>query len=199
MSDSVATASGAVLPRTNSQGYYEIRLESIGGLGAHMAGQTLAEAAVLGMGLDGTHFSSYGSEKKGSAVRSFVRLADRGHGIRTSAPVDRPHLVGIFHEALSRTQNVVDGLQPDGVLVVNTHRDPGTEARRLSVAGVTLAVVDAQGIALEEKTRINTAMLGAVVRATEMVKLTVVELLTCRPSSALTVMTAVPLASGTGA
>jgi len=154
-----------VLPWTNAQGYYEMRLESIGGLGAHLAGQTLAEAAVLGMGLDGSHFSSYGSEKKGSAVRSFVRLTKRSRGVRSSAPVDRPHLVAVFHEALARTQKVAEGIEPGGIVIVNTHRDPSAEAERLGVAGVTVGVVDALRIALEEKTRINTAMLGAITRA----------------------------------
>ncbi|HET9232910.1 MAG TPA: 2-oxoacid:acceptor oxidoreductase family protein, partial [Candidatus Eisenbacteria bacterium] len=54
--------------------FFELRFESIGGLGAHAAGQILASAAVLKMGMNGSHFSSYGSEKKGSLVRSFVRL-----------------------------------------------------------------------------------------------------------------------------
>ena len=66
--------------------FLEIRFESIGGLGAHAAGQVLASAAVLGMGLNGAHFSSYGSEKKGSLVRSFVRLGPVDRPIRTSAP-----------------------------------------------------------------------------------------------------------------
>src|SRR3990172_3424695 len=112
MSASVSTVPSVAPPRTNAQGYYEIRLESIGGLGAHLAGETLAEAAVLGMGLDGSHFSSYGSEKKGSAVRSFVRLTKRSRGVRSSAPVDRPHLVAVFHEALAPTHKVAEGIEP---------------------------------------------------------------------------------------
>jgi len=76
-----------------SRRFFEIRLESIGGLGAHAAGQVLASAAVLRMGLNGAHFSSYGSEKKGSLVRSYVRLAPAAKPIRTSAPVDTPDAV----------------------------------------------------------------------------------------------------------
>ena len=45
------------------------------------------EAAVLGCGLNGSHFSSYGSEKKGSPVRSFVRLCPAGRAIRRSDPI----------------------------------------------------------------------------------------------------------------
>ena len=56
-------APGIDLP--GSGPFFEIRFESIGGLGAHAAGQVIAAAAVLRMGLNGSHFSSYGSEKKG--------------------------------------------------------------------------------------------------------------------------------------
>ena len=55
--------------------FFEVRFESIGGLGAHVAGKIVASAAVLRMNMNGSHFSSYGSEKKGSVVRSFIRLA----------------------------------------------------------------------------------------------------------------------------
>src|SRR5512146_2096265 len=79
---------GVSLPHPSQ--FFEIRFESIGGLGAHAAGQVLATAAVLRMGLNGAHFSSYGSEKKGSLVRSFVRLGPSDRPIRTSAPVETP-------------------------------------------------------------------------------------------------------------
>jgi pyruvate ferredoxin oxidoreductase gamma subunit len=155
---------GGELPRTNALGYYEVRIESIGGLGAHLAGQTLAEAGVLGMGLKGAHFSSYGSEKKGAPVRSFVRLTERSQEVRTSSPVDRPHLVAVFHEALTRNKTVLEGLEEDGVLLVNSRRAPAEMAERLGLQGITVGTVDALGIALEEETRINTAMLGAITR-----------------------------------
>ena len=43
-----------------------IRLEAIGGQGANSAGKIIAEAAVLGKGYTGNHFSSFGSEKGGT-------------------------------------------------------------------------------------------------------------------------------------
>ncbi len=84
-------------------GFFEIRFESIGGLGAHAAGQIVASAAVLRMGLNGSHFSSYGSEKKGSVVRSFVRLAAAGRAIRSSAPIETPDVVVVFPQRAART------------------------------------------------------------------------------------------------
>ena len=84
----------------NGAGFFEIRFESIGGLGAHVAGKIIAAAAVLRMNMNGSHFSSYGSEKKGSVVRSFIRLAPADKAIRTSAPIEEPDVVVVFHSGL---------------------------------------------------------------------------------------------------
>lgn len=46
--------------------YFEIRLESLGGLGANLCGKMLGELGVKYLGLNGAAFSSYGSEKRGS-------------------------------------------------------------------------------------------------------------------------------------
>lgn len=122
----------------------------------------LAEAGVLGLGLNGAHFSSYGSEKKGSPVKSFIRF---GEGeIRASSPVERPHIVGVFHENLFKTIDVANGLYPDGVIIVNTTKSPDEIREKLHIKSGTVAVIDALGISVEEKTRVNTAMLGALFR-----------------------------------
>jgi pyruvate ferredoxin oxidoreductase gamma subunit len=154
----------ALLPIKNEHGFYEIRLESIGGLGANLAGKMLAEAGVLGLGLNGVNFSSYGSEKKGSPVKSFIRFSEPDQEIRDASPVERPHVVGVFHEALYKTVDVVSGLYPDGVVLVNTTRDFDEVRKDLNLEYGTLAIVDALGIAVEEKTKVNTAMLGALFR-----------------------------------
>ncbi|MDF2608176.1 MAG: pyruvate/ketoisovalerate oxidoreductase, gamma subunit, partial [Bacillales bacterium] len=96
----------SILPKKNRLGFYEIRLESIGGLGANLAGKMLAEAGVLGLGLNGSNFSSYGSEKKGSPVKSFVRFCDPEVEIRDHSPVEEPHVIGVFHEALYKMVDV---------------------------------------------------------------------------------------------
>src|SRR5689334_5052831 len=88
---------GTAVTLPHADQYFEVRFESIGGLGAHAAGQVLATASVVRMGLNGAHFSSYGSEKKGSLIRSYVRLAQGDRPIRTSAPIDRPNVIVVFH------------------------------------------------------------------------------------------------------
>jgi len=145
-------------------GFFGIRLESIGGLGAHLAGQMLGEAGVLRQGLNGSHFSSYGSEKKGTPVTSFVRFCAPDRAIRTNSPVETPQVVAVFHEALAKSMDLTAGLDPTGTLVVNTRSTPDEVSERFDFRSGTVAVLDALGIAVEEKTRVNTAMLGAIVR-----------------------------------
>jgi len=152
------------LPGAGDDGFFSIRFESIGGLGAHLAGKILAEAGVLRQGLNGSHFSSYGSEKKGTPVKSFVRFCPGDQEIRTSSPIERPQLIAVFQEALARSFDVAAGLSATGTLIVNTRSDPAEIREALGLRSGTVAVLDALGIALEEKTRVNTAMLGAVAR-----------------------------------
>jgi pyruvate ferredoxin oxidoreductase gamma subunit len=154
----------SILPKKNDLGFYEIRLESIGGLGANLAGKMLAEAGVLSLGLKGSNFSSYGSEKKGSPVKSFIRFCDPDVEIRDHSPIEQPHVVGVFHEALYKTVNVASGLPADGIVLVNTTRDFDEVKKDLRLEYGTLAIVDALTIAVEEKTKVNTAMLGALFR-----------------------------------
>ncbi|MDX8360460.1 2-oxoacid:acceptor oxidoreductase family protein [Cytobacillus sp. IB215316] len=154
----------SILPKKNELGFYEIRLESIGGLGANLAGKMLAEAGVLGLGLNGSNFSSYGSEKKGSPVKGFVRFCDPDTEIRAHSPIEQPHVIGVFHEALYKMVDVVSGLASDGIVLVNSVREFDAVKGDLQLKYGTLAIVDALGIAVEEKTKVNTAMLGALFR-----------------------------------
>jgi len=153
------------LPGADDDGFVGIRFESIGGLGAHLAGKILAEAGVLRQGLNGSHFSSYGSEKKGTPVKSFVRFCPAGREVRTSSPIETPQIVAVFHEALAQSIDVVAGLPATGTVIVNTRRSPAEIREELHLQAGTVGVLDALGIALDEGTRVNTAMLGAVARA----------------------------------
>lgn len=145
--------------------FFEVRFESIGGLGAHAAGQVLASAAVVRMGFNGAHFSSYGSEKKGSLVRSFVRLGRADRPIRTSAPVETPDAIVVFHGALLRSPATLAGLRRDGTFVYNA--PPGPVPAQLAALPRTARVirVDALGIAVKEQSRPNAVLLGTLCAA----------------------------------
>ncbi len=162
---SAATGSspGVTLPDTGR--WFEIRFESIGGLGAHGAGQVLASACVLGMGLNGAHFSSYGSEKKGSLVRSFVRLGPGDRPIRTSAPVDAPDVVVVFHGALLHNPGTFAGIRRDAVFIYNAPAGSATEELAVLPDTVQVIRVDALGIAMQESSRPNAVLLGTLCAA----------------------------------
>jgi len=152
------------LPKVNDLGFFEIRLESIGGLGANLAGKMLSEDGVVGNGLNGVGFSSYGSEKKGSPVKAHIRFCDPDTTIRDTTPIERPHVVGIFHDALFKTIDCTSGIYPDSTILVNSKKSPEKLKELMEIQGGTIAVVDATEIALQEQTKVNTAMLGALYR-----------------------------------
>jgi pyruvate ferredoxin oxidoreductase gamma subunit len=149
----------------NPDRFLELRFESIGGLGAHAAGQILATAAVLRMGLNGAHFSSYGSEKKGSVVKSFIRLGAAEQPIRSSGPVESPDVIVVFHEALLTHPATLAGIRSDGTLIFTG--PAGDLPAGLSRLPRTVRVirVDAQRIAREERSRPNAVLIGTLAAA----------------------------------
>ena len=156
----------ATLPKTNERGFYEIRMESIGGLGANVAGKIFAEAGVLGMGFNGVNFSSYGAEKKGTPVKTFVRFCDPQQTIRIAEPVEFPHMLVIFHENLLTTgKAVTHGMTHDTTVIVNSRHPLNKVRENVGLCGGGVGVVDAIGIAVEEHSRPNTVLLGAMTRA----------------------------------
>lgn len=164
--EAVQSSGDAPLPIQNEHGFFEIRLESIGGLGANVAGQIFAEAGVLHAGLNGSNFASYGSEKKGSPVKGFVRFAQGDQQIRDATPVERPHVLAVFHEALLHSgANVLGGLYEDSTVIVNTRKQAEDMAAMMDLAFGRLGVLPALDIAVAEGSRVNMAMLGALTRA----------------------------------
>jgi pyruvate ferredoxin oxidoreductase gamma subunit len=149
----------------HAERFCEMRFESIGGLGAHAAGQVLATAAVLRMGLNGAHFSSYGSEKKGSLVRSFVRLGPAHRPLRTSAPVEAPDGIVVFHAALLRSPATLAGLRRDGTLIYNAPPGPVPGELAALPRAARAIRVDALGIAVKEGSRPNAVLLGTLCAA----------------------------------
>jgi pyruvate ferredoxin oxidoreductase gamma subunit len=149
-----------VLP--DPSGFFEIRFESIGGLGAHAAGQILARAAVLKMNLNGSHFSSYGSEKKGSLIRSYMRLGAADKPIRSSAPIDSPDVLVVFHGALMKQDITIAGMKDSGALIFNGAAGEVPEILEQVPAGTRVIRIDATNIALEELSRPNAVLLGTL-------------------------------------
>ncbi len=159
------------LPVTNENGYYEIRLESIGGLGANLCGKMLGELGAVTLGLNAASFSSYGSEKRGSPVKAYIRWAAAEREIGINSPVETPHILGLFHEALAGKLPVTAGVTEETKLVVNTDASPEEMRAKLKLCGGEVFCIDALKIAMEVKTRINMVMLGAIVKASGFIPL----------------------------
>jgi len=154
------------LPVKNDLGFFEIRMESIGGLGANVAGKILTEAAILGMGMNGAGFASYGSEKKGTPVKAFVRICEAGQKVRVNSPIEEPHVLAIFHEALAKTVPVTAGAIPGKTTVIlNTRRTPAQARDYLKLQGGKVGTVDAMDIAMATGSRVNMVMMGTVAKA----------------------------------
>ncbi len=160
-----------ILPRTDEYGLFEIRFESIGGLGANLAGKMLAEAGLKYQGLNVASFSSYGSEKKGSAVKAFIRFAEPDTPIKVNSPVEVPDVLVVFHENLIKSMPVTLGCDENTIIIVNSRKSPEELQDMLEIPKGRIGSIDAIGIALEEKVKFNGVILGAVAKVVDAIEL----------------------------
>lgn len=163
------------LPTTKENGYYEIRLESIGGLGANLCGKMLGELGALYLKLNASNFSSYGSEKRGSPVKSHIRWCSPEKFLRLCSPVVEPNLLGIFHEALLENYPLLSDATEHTCIILNTSLSREEAAEKYHIPCGKLFCIPALEIAMSEKSRINMVMLGALTAALEFVSLDVAE------------------------
>ena len=105
--------------------YYEIRLESIGGLGANLCGKMLGELGLKYLDVNSSSFSSYGSEKTGTPVKGFIRYCKKEKEIRVHSPVVEPDLLVIFHQALLKDETVWKGCGQGTAVIIAL--EPGQE------------------------------------------------------------------------
>lgn len=152
-------------PLSTRRPSYGIRFESLGGLGADAASQALAAAAVLKMGLEGAQCSPGRPERKGSRVRSFVRLASPGRPLRAGAKDGTADAIVAFHPALLREPRTFSGLRREGVFIYNAPARTVPE-ELAALPGTARAIrVDAAGIAAKEKCGMEAPLLGALCAA----------------------------------
>ena len=145
----------------NGKEYYEIRLESIGGLGANLCGKMLGELGIKYLDVNSSNFSSYGSEKTGTPVKSFIRYGKKEKEIRLHSPVTEPDLLVLFHQGLLADSSVLKGCHSKTkVLIALEHGQKIADMSNFQdVYGE-----EAQRIAMETHSRINVVMLGAILK-----------------------------------
>ncbi len=146
----------------------EIRFHGRGGQGAVTSVELLALAAI-NEGKFAQGFPSFGPERRGAPVMAFCRIDDRH--IRLRCKIAQPDVVVVLDPSLLKIQNPPADLKENGVIVLNTAKTPA-EIRREFGYRHTLALVDANLIAREVLgvPIVNTTMLGALLKATGIVK-----------------------------
>jgi len=148
----------------------EIRWHGRGGQGAVTSAELLAKAAI-DEGKYAQAFPAFGAERRGAPVVAFDRISN-DKPIRIRAEILEPDVVIVLDSGLLRAVNVTSGLKEKGVLVISTKRPFGDIESEFGNKW-QLAVIDASKIAREVLgvNIVNTTMLGALLRATGVVKI----------------------------
>ena len=150
----------------------EIRWHGRAGQGIVTAGELLAEAAMK----DDKYFQAfpdYGPERMGAPIKADTRISDEPNDVHYQ--ILSPEVVVVVNPNVLGAVDVTDGLAEGGVMIINTTESPGKIRDRLGLKASEAKVftVDATGIAMEalERDIPATLMIGAIIRATEMVSL----------------------------
>lgn len=145
--------------------YFEIRLESLGGLGANLCGKMLGEMGVKYLNLNSSAFSSYGSEKRGSPVSSYVRWCEGEREILINSPVREPDVLGIFQESILDKYPWPDIVKMPEIIVINTRLKGRELVQKYPWLSGKIYYLDGIALAMETKSRINMIMFGAILKA----------------------------------
>jgi 2-oxoacid:acceptor oxidoreductase gamma subunit (pyruvate/2-ketoisovalerate family) len=152
----------------------EFRWHGRGGQGAWTASELLARAAIH----EGKYiqsFPEFGPERMGAPVKAYTRISDEP--IRLHCAVYNPQVAAVMDPTLLATVPVTNGLGKTGILIINTPKEPKTIKEELKMTEGNVWTVSATEIAMRILGRAitNTAMLGVVARATEIVKMESIE------------------------
>lgn len=151
----------------------ELRIHGRGGQGAVVASKVLAEAAFL-RGHYVQSYPDYGVERRGAPVAAFARIAEPGDDSFVRQDIREPDHLLVLDASLLSSPVTLSGLKRGGWVVVNT---PEAPAALDLPEGYRVATVDAAAIAVRHglgssaQPVVNTAILGAFVRATGVVSL----------------------------
>jgi len=146
----------------------EVRFHGRAGQGIVTAAELLAHA-VAKEGKFSQAFPVFGSEKRGPPLASFCRIDDKP--IKLHEQIYEPDIVVVADDSILDAVDVCAGLKKDGILIINTKR-PVRELG-LKLSGQKIFAVDGNEIALRTfgKLIVNTVMLGALAKATGIVKI----------------------------
>ena len=146
----------------------EIRWHGRGGQGAVTSAELVALAAI-NEGKYAQSFPSFGPERRGAPVLAFLRINDR-EPIRIRTDGYEPDVVVVLDPTLLHVADIASGLKQDGILIINTKKAEEIEykfgERRVVTVNATDIAKEILGVPIT-----NTTMVGALIRATQIVKL----------------------------
>ena len=147
----------------------EIRLHGRGGQGAVTSAEIIAEAAIS-EGKYAQAFPSFGPERRGAPVQAYVRVS-ASEPIRNRSSITEPDVVVVQDPGLLRSIDVTSGLKSGGIVIINTTKTIEQIRHEFKIKA-TMGTVGAAKIAMEllGVNIVNTAMIGAILKATEVVK-----------------------------
>lgn len=145
------------------EGIYQIRIHSRGGQGAKTAGQLIAET-FISQGEFAQAFSEYGPERSGAPMKTFLRLSEKE--IRLHGDVENPDMVVVLDPSLLGSVNILEGLEKDGILLINTSKSTSEISEMLQNKKVDVRVIDASKISSEiiGRNLPNTVIVGAIAK-----------------------------------
>lgn len=151
----------------------EVRWHGRGGMGSVTSAELFA-AAVIEEGKFAQSFPSFGPERRGAPVTAYLRISDDFIRIRTD--ITKPDVLVVIDPKLLDQIDVTVGLKANGIIIVNS---PLSAKELKKKYGFTwkVATVDALKIAREtiKLTIANTAMMGALNRVIQAVKMETLE------------------------
>lgn len=145
----------------------EIQFLGRGGQGAVLASSMLA-TALFHEGKYSQAFPSFGVERRGAPVKSFCRVSE--NPIILHQEVYEPGFLIVLDSSLINSMDVFKGVKKDGTVIINSTRT----SKELKIKNnMKVYNIDATSIALETMgiPIVNTAMLGAFSKVTNIVKL----------------------------
>jgi len=147
----------------------EVRWHGRGGMGAVTSAELVARAAIS-EGKYAQSFPSFGPERRGAPVIAFLRISNES--IKTRTPIDEPDVVVVLDPGLLRAVDVTSGLKDTGKVIINSRKSPAELKSEFGYRWPA-ATVNATRIARESigMPITNTAMIGALQRITEVVKM----------------------------
>jgi 2-oxoacid:acceptor oxidoreductase gamma subunit (pyruvate/2-ketoisovalerate family) len=152
----------------------EVRWHGRGGQGSWTASEVLARTAIY----EGKYiqsFPEFGPERMGAPVTAFTRISTKP--IRIHCAVYEPDIVVVLDPTLLKTVPVTSGVNENGVIIINSTDEPAKVRETLKTDKGKLWTIPATQIALKilGMPITNTAMLGTVAKATNLVSLDSVE------------------------